>query len=112
MGRQRPRVAVFPAVLGSGTAEQAAIDTGGIERVQLHADLIISPGRRECSLTPELLRWRTPPSSSAAQLGQELRPSARCRCTMGPKHRLVAVLVYLAPVDAPKRWVRVVLDRT
>ena len=70
--------------LTSPVAWKAAIDTGGIERVQLHADLIISPGWRECSLTPELLRWRTPPSSSAAQLGQELRPSARCRCTMGP----------------------------
>jgi hypothetical protein len=29
--------------VGSGTAEQAAMDTGGIERLQLHADLTISP---------------------------------------------------------------------
>jgi hypothetical protein len=48
---------------------------------------------------------------SAAQLVQELGPVGQLLLDHRAEHRLVDVPVHLVPVDAPKQWVGVVLDR-
>jgi hypothetical protein len=52
-----------------------------------------------------------PRVGSAAQPGQQLRPVSQLLLHHGAEHRLVDVPVHLIPVDAPERWVRVILDR-
>jgi hypothetical protein len=54
---------------------------------------------------------RMPRIGSAAQLGQELGPIGQLLLDHGAENRLIDVPVHLVPIDTPKRWMRVVLDR-